>query len=69
MIEHSDELAARAERQIDEIAVAQLEGQVQRWREAAGRRMVGVCRIGYTLTPAGRRRLNGDERTTGESRR
>ena len=36
MIEHSDELAARVERQADEVAVARLEGQDQGWREAAG---------------------------------
>jgi hypothetical protein len=35
MIEHSDELAARAERQTDDVAVARLEGQVQGWRGAA----------------------------------
>ena len=33
----SDELAARAERQTDEVAVARLEGQSQGWREAAAR--------------------------------
>ena len=37
MIEHSDELAARPERQTDEIAVARLEGQAQGRREAAAR--------------------------------
>ena len=37
MIEHSDDLAARAEHQIDEVAAARLEGQVQGWREAAAR--------------------------------
>ncbi|MGH3454506.1 MAG: hypothetical protein ACRDPQ_16550 [Nocardioidaceae bacterium] len=37
MIDHSDELAARAERQTDEVAVARLEGQAQGWREAAAR--------------------------------
>ena len=37
MIAHSDELAARAERLADEIAVARLEGQAQGWREAAAR--------------------------------
>ena len=37
MIAHSDELAARAERQTDEVAIARLEGQVQGWREAAAR--------------------------------
>ena len=35
MIQHSDELEARAERQTDD--VARLEGQVQGWREAAAR--------------------------------
>jgi len=34
MIEHSDELAARAERQTDEVAVARLEGEARGWREA-----------------------------------
>ena len=37
MIEHSDELETRAERQTDEVAIARLEGQVQGWREAAAR--------------------------------
>ena len=37
MIQHSDELAARAERQTDEFAVARLEVQVQGWRLAAAR--------------------------------
>ena len=37
MIAHSDELEARAERQADEVAIVRLEGQVQRWREAAAR--------------------------------
>jgi hypothetical protein len=37
MIEHSDDLAARAEHQTDEVAIARLEGQVQGWREAATR--------------------------------
>ena len=37
MIEHSDELAARAERQTDDVAVARLEGRVLGWREAAAR--------------------------------
>lgn len=37
MIEHSDDLAARAEHQTDEIAIARLEGEVQGWREAATR--------------------------------
>lgn len=36
MIEHSDDLAARAERQTDEVA-ARLEGPVQGWRETAAR--------------------------------
>ena len=35
MIARSDDLAARAERQTDEIAVARLEGQATGWREAA----------------------------------
>jgi len=35
MIQHCDELEARAERQTDEPAVARLEGQVQGWREVA----------------------------------
>ncbi|HYJ67297.1 MAG TPA: hypothetical protein VEX15_06500 [Nocardioidaceae bacterium] len=35
MIEHSDELAARAERQTDEVAAARLEGEARGWREAA----------------------------------
>ena len=35
MIQHSDELAARAERQTDEVAVARLEGEAKGWREAA----------------------------------
>ncbi len=38
MIEHSDELEARAEQQTDDVAAARLEGQVQGWREAATRR-------------------------------
>ena len=37
MIQHSDELAARAEHQTDEVAGARLEGQVQGWCEAAAR--------------------------------
>jgi hypothetical protein len=37
MIDHSDELAAQAERQTDEVAAARLEGQAQGWREAAAR--------------------------------
>ena len=37
MIEHGDELAVRAERLTDEMAVARLEGQAQAWREAAAR--------------------------------
>jgi len=37
MIEHGDELAARAELLTDEVAVARLEGQAQGWREAATR--------------------------------
>ena len=37
MMQHSDELAARAERQTEEVAVARLEGPVQGWREAAAR--------------------------------
>lgn len=37
MIEHADELPARAERQTDEVAIARLEDQVQGWREAAAR--------------------------------
>jgi len=37
MIEHSDELAARAERQTDEVAMARFEGRAQGWREAATR--------------------------------
>lgn len=36
-LEHSDDLAARADRQSDEVAVARLEGQAQGWREAAAR--------------------------------
>jgi hypothetical protein len=35
MIKHSDELAARAERQTDEVAAARLEGEARGWREAA----------------------------------
>jgi hypothetical protein len=35
MIEHSDLLAARAERQTNEVAVARLEGEALGWREAA----------------------------------
>jgi hypothetical protein len=35
VIEHSDELAARAERQADEVAVARLEGEGKGWREVA----------------------------------
>ena len=37
MIEHSDELAARAERQTDEVAAARLEGEARGWRETAVR--------------------------------
>jgi len=35
MIKHSDELAARAERQTDEVAAGRLEGEAKGWREAA----------------------------------
>jgi hypothetical protein len=35
MIEHADHLAARAERQPDELAAARLEGQALGWRETA----------------------------------
>ena len=37
MIQHSDELAERAERQTDEVAVGRLEGEAKGWREAAAR--------------------------------
>lgn len=37
MIQHADELAARAERQTDDVAIAWIEGQAQGWREAAPR--------------------------------
>ena len=37
MIEHPDDLAERAERQSDEVAVARLEGEAKGWREAAAR--------------------------------
>jgi hypothetical protein len=35
MLDHSDELAARAERQTEELAAAWLEGEAKGWREAA----------------------------------
>jgi len=35
MIEHSDQLAVRAERQTNAVAVARLEGAALGWREAA----------------------------------
>lgn len=35
MIEHSDQLAHAAERQVDEVAAARAEGVAQGWREAA----------------------------------
>jgi hypothetical protein len=35
MIEHADDLAERAERQTDEVAVARLESEAKGWREAA----------------------------------
>jgi hypothetical protein len=37
MIDHADNLEARAERLDDELAVARLEGEVQGWRQAAAR--------------------------------
>jgi hypothetical protein len=37
MLGYSDDLAARAERQTDELAAARLEGEAKGWREAAVR--------------------------------
>ena len=37
MIEHADELEARADHRKDDVAVARPEGRVQGWREAAAR--------------------------------
>lgn len=58
MIEHSDELAARAEHQTDEIAIARLEGQVQGWREAATRLRTRRDQVAGQDAPFGGRHPN-----------